>query len=170
MTGVQTQDRYIDHPAPGVGLMTLLMIGLCGMIVAMPVIFADLPADEVPAYVRILIAAVVLFGLAVIAFYFWPLYSTYYILAGGGITVKYGPWTRSYPWSDFEIAYWQKGVFVTRIGYPSISPCVRLTDGIVLRRKGRSVFRALYLTPNDSRLFMEKLNAYAPDLTRETML
>ncbi|MFH1108975.1 MAG: hypothetical protein V1790_07260, partial [Planctomycetota bacterium] len=75
MTGNQTQDRYIDHPAPSVGLMTLLIVGLCGLIAGLPCAVADLPADDVPAFLQPLVTAVIVLGLGVIFFYFWPLYS-----------------------------------------------------------------------------------------------
>ena len=147
----------------------LLLFAICALLLGLPAAEADLAGDDVPPLVLPLVITICVLGIALLAFYFWPIYSTYYTLDPNGIEVKYGTWRGFYPWSDFEIAYPQKGMFSTRIGYPSISPCVRLTDGIVLRRKWRSVFFALYLTPNDTQAFMERISEFAPKLTRETM-
>ena len=82
--------------------------------------------------------------------------------------MRYGPWTRRYPWSDFSAAYWQKGMFASRIGWPSATPCVRLTDAVLLKRKGK--WLGLYLPPNDSRAFLARISELAPELTREMVV
>ncbi len=105
---------------------------------------------------------------AIVGFYFWAFYSTYYAVSAKGIDIRYGPWTRTYPWSDFTAAYWQKGMFATRIGWPSVTPCVRLTDAVLLKRKKRGF--GLYLTPNDPRAFLQKVAGFAPELTAETII
>lgn len=101
-------------------------------------------------------------------FYVWVFSTTYYTVDAEGIQVRYGPWTRRYPWSDFSAAYWQKGMFASRIGWPSATPCVRLTDAVLLKRKGK--WLGLYLTPNDSRAFLARISELAPELTRETVV
>jgi hypothetical protein len=157
--------KYVDHPAPGIGLslLHLLLIG---------VLIAAIPATVFPG-ARSPLAFLtgpgfVLLMLAILCFYYWPLYATYYTVSSAGLQVRYGPWRRLYPWSDFTTAYWQRDVFVTRIGWPSVTPCVRLTDGVLLRRGTRRF--GLYLTPNDSRLFIRRIGEFAPALTAETII
>jgi hypothetical protein len=108
-------------------------------------------------------------GVAILAicFYFWPLYTTYYTLTPAGLLVRYGPWKHRYTWAEFVGATWQRGMFATRIGWPSVTPCVRLTDAVMLRRKGKLF--GLYLTPNDSRAFLNRVSELAPALTRESI-
>ncbi|HEU5309893.1 MAG TPA: hypothetical protein VFV24_00445 [Candidatus Eisenbacteria bacterium] len=105
--------------------------------------------------------------LAVVCFYYWPLYATYYTLSHDGIHVRYGPWSRKYAWSEFACATWQRGMFAMRIGWPSVTPCVRLTDAVLLRRNRRGF--GLFLTPNDSRAFLRRVSKLAPDLTWESI-
>jgi hypothetical protein len=143
----------------------LLTLGVIALVAAIPLTWRESPdATPPPAAVWIVLGI----SVAALGFQFWPLYKTYYTLSVTGIQVRYGPWTREYPWSGFTAAYWRRGMFTTRIGWPSITPCVRLTDGVQLRRRtGRF---ALYLTPNDSRAFLRKIGDLAPELTAETIL
>ena len=154
----------MDHPAPSVSLMVLLLIAVVGMFAAIPAVLHGSPAER-PS---ILILAVMGFSLATVCFYFWPFYTTYYTVSPAGLLVRYGPWKREYPWSDFSAAYWRKGMFATRIGWPSVTPCVRLTNAVQLQRKARRF--GLYLTPNDPQAFLGKVAEFAPELTKETLL
>lgn len=158
-----TNRKYVDHPAPSIGLMTILLITVFALVAAIPAML-DMPSPDV----HWTMWAVILFSLATLCFYFWPLYSTYYTVSSSGIQVRYGPWVRHHPWSDFVTAYWQKGMFATRIGWPSVTPCVRLSDGVLLKRKARRF--GLYLTPNDSKAFLVKIAEFAPDLTAEMII
>jgi hypothetical protein len=56
-------------------------------------------------------------------------------------------------------------MFVTKIGWPSINPCVRLSNGLVLSRKHK--IWGLYITPNDPEAFIKKIEIFAPELTKE---
>jgi len=155
--------RYVDHPAPSAVLNVSLTLAL----VALAYAFLDLTlADsaEVPSWIPL---AVVGAAFAVVCFYFWPLYATYYTLSPEGIHVRYGPWTRRYAWSEFACATWQRGMFAMRIGWPSVTPCVRLTDAVLLRRSRKGF--GLFLTPNDTRAFLGRITELAPDLTRESI-
>lgn len=153
----------MDHPAPGVGVMAILISSVCGLIVAI-LAMLHMPTAEVPR----LAWPIAALTLVVVCFYFWPLYSTYYTVSAAGIEVRYGPWIRSYPWSDFAAAYWQRGLFATRIGWPSVTPCVRLSDGVLLKRRAKRL--GLYVTPNDPRAFLLKIAEFAPDLTAEAII
>jgi len=155
--------KYVDHPAPSVGLMVLLLFVLGALLVSIPAVL-DPSSGEVPPWFW----AVTALPLLVILFYFWPLYSTYYTVSATGLEVRYGPWTRRYPWSDFVTAYWQKGMFATRIGWPSVTPCVRLTNCVLLKRAARGL--GLYLTPNDPKAFLHRVAEFAPGLTSELIL
>ena len=159
--------KFVDHPAPSIGLMTILFVALGAVIAAVPTVFQALSGEE-PFLFALAGRAATLLVAAVLCFYFWPLYSTYYTVSSAGIQVRYGPWTRQYPWSDFAAAYWQRGMFATRIGWPSVTPCVRLSDGVLLKRKTKGF--GLYLTPNDPRAFLRKIAEFAPDLTAEMII
>ena len=155
---------YVDHPTPGVGILAINVFAIAALGYA--VVFAT---EGIPRTSFAWIPLTVMVGsLALIGFFFWPLYSTYYTLSASGLVVRYGPWTRSYPYTDFAKARWKKGPFATRIGWYSITPCVRLTNAVVLERPSRWKF-GLYLTPKDPKAFLEQLSLYAPNLTREAI-
>jgi hypothetical protein len=162
-----SERKYVDHPAPGIGLMALLFLSLGLLIAVIPATLPDPPRALSPLV--LLTGPGVLFVLlAIFCFYFWPLYTTYYTVSSAGLQVRYGPWRRLYPWSDFTAAYWQKGLFVTRIGWPSVTPCVRLANGVLLHRRKRGF--GLYLTPNDPRAFIRRIGEFAPELTAESVI
>ncbi len=155
--------KYVDHPAPSIALVTILLLAACGLVAAIPAMLTT-PSPEVPRAAWVVIA----FSLAILCFYFWPIYSTYYTVSAAGLQIRYGPWTRHYPWSDFVTAYWQNGMFATRVGWPSVTPCVRLSNGVLLKRSARRL--GLYLTPNDPRAFLLKVAEFAPELTAEIIV
>lgn len=154
--------RYVDHPAPSIGLMVMVSFSIVFLILAIPAIF-DLSLRE-----RVAGGVVIFLVLVTLCFYLWPLYSTYYTVSAAGIQVRYGPWARQYPWSDFTTAYWQKGLFTTRIGWPWVTPCVRLSDCVLFQRRTKQF--GLYLTPNDSRAFLKRITEFAPELTAELIV
>jgi hypothetical protein len=159
-----TGQRYIDHPAPSVVFMTILLLVVVGLVAALPGVVNAASrgaASSIPI-------AVVGLCLILVCFYFWPLYTTYYTVSATGLLVRYGPWNHQYAWSEFVAASWQKGMFATRIGWPSVTPCVRLTNAVLLKRRTKRL--GLYLTPNDPRAFLLRVAEFAPDLTRETIL
>jgi len=159
--------KYVDHPAPSVGLMVLLSIALGALLAVIPGLLRPSSPDA-SSGIRGLAWVVTPLAIGAIGFYFWPLYTTYYTVSQAGLEVRYGPWTRRYSWSEFVTAYWQKGVFATRIGWPSVTPCVRLTDGVLLKRREKRF--GLYLTPNDSTAFLRRIGEFAPELTSESTL
>lgn len=161
----ESNQRFVDHPAPSIGLFSLLLGIICFLIAAIPLVDADISKEGVGSSAATGIYTLLGFCVAIMAFYFWPLYTTYYIVDRDGITVKYGPWTHVSRWQDFKTVYWQKGMFITKIGWPSINPCVRLSNGLVLPRKHKTW--GLYLTPNDPEAFIRKIEAFAPELTKE---
>jgi hypothetical protein len=144
-------------------MMVLLLLLVVGILVSIPALVEEVsqgPGSWIPI-------AVVGLTFMILCFYFWPLYTTYYTLSPDGLVVRYGPWKKQYSWSEFAAAGWLRGMFATRIGWPSVTPCVRLTDAVELRRKKRGF--GLYLTPNDSRAFLKRVAELAPDLTREAI-
>jgi hypothetical protein len=159
--------KHVDHPAPGIGLIILFLLSIGVLIAAIPSTLPDSPGVLSP---RVLLTGpgFLFVLLAIFCFYFWPLYTTYYTVSSVGLHVRYGPWKRLYPWSDFTAAYWQRGLFVTRIGWPSVTPCVRLANGVLLHRRRRGL--GLYLTPNDPRAFIRRIGEFAPTLTAETVI
>ena len=157
--------KYVDHPAPSIGLFTLFVGIICFMIAAIPIAISDIPKEELGSSAAIGVYAILGFSIAILSFYLWPLYTTYYIVDKTGIMVKYGPWTHISRWDDFETVYWQKGMFVSKIGWPSINPCVRLSNGLVFPRKKKTW--GLYITPNDPEAFIRKIEMFAPELTKE---
>ena len=159
--------KYVDHPAPSVGLMILLTIALGAVLAITPAMLRP-SSPGASSAIPGLAWAVIALTVGVVGFYFWPLYTTYYTVSEAGLEARYGPWTRRYPWSDFVTAYWQKGMFATRIGWPSVTPCVRLTDCVLLKRRARGF--GLYLTPNEPKAFLQRIAEFAPELTSELIL
>lgn len=160
-----TDHKYVDHPAPSIGLFSLFLGIISLLIVALPLAISDIPKEELGSYAAVGVYAIFGVSIAVLIFYLWPLYTTYYIIDKNGITVKYGHWTHTSQWDDFKTVYWQQGMFITGIGWPSITPCVRLSNGLVLPRKNKRW--GLYLTPNDPKAFIERIEMFAPELTKE---
>jgi hypothetical protein len=158
-----TTPKYVDHPVPTAITTILLLAAIVAILARIPSLIELSTSAPGSWWVTAVIGLV--FGL--LCYFFWPLYTTYYTLSPEGLIVRYGPWKRGYAWSDFARAEWQRGMFATRIGWPSTTPCVRFTDAVVLRRNGK-VF-GLYLTPNDSRALLKRISELAPDLTREAI-
>jgi hypothetical protein len=159
--------RFVDHPAPSVGLMTLMICATIGFIVAIPFVL-KIPPGEVPSWSIPVIIVILILFVSILCFSFWLLYSTYYTLDQRGITVKYGLSIHTYGWEEFSTVYWRKGMFATKIGWPAVTPCVRLSNAIALHREGK--WWPLYLTPNDTKAFIEKITLFAPGLTQEMIV
>lgn len=155
-----TEPRYVDHPAPSAFLIVLLLF----TVAAVTVVPVMVPAPEAGPFPIVMIALVLL----ILIVFCWAIYKTYYTISAEGVLVQYGPWKRLHPWSDFSAVFWRKGMFASRIGWPTITPCVRLTNAVHLKRK--KGWFPLYLTPNDPKAFIQKITEFAPDLTRETIL
>jgi hypothetical protein len=160
-----SDQRFVDHPAPSIGLFTLFVGIICLLIAAIPNAISDIPKEELGSPAAIGVYTILGLSIVILSFYMWPLYTTYYIVDKSGIMVKYGPWTHVSRWDDFKTVYWQKGMFVSKIGWPSINPCVRLSNGLVLARKHKTW--GLYITPNDPEAFIRKIEVFAPELTKE---
>jgi hypothetical protein len=150
---------YVDHPTPGVVVLAINVFAIAALGCA--IVFAT--PRTASAWIPLTVMGV---SLLLIGFFFWPLYSTYYTLSAAGLVVRYGPWIRTYSYSDFVTARWNKGLFAKRIGWYSITPSVRLTNAVVLKRRSRWKF-GLYLTPKDPKAFLERLSHFAPELTQE---
>jgi len=159
--------KFVDHPAPSVGLMTIMIVATISFVVAIPFVL-QLPPNEVPPWFVPTIVAVLFLFVVILCLAFWLLYTTYYTVDMKGITVKYGPSTNTYQWEEFRTAYWRKGMFTTKIGWASVTPCVRLSNAVALHRKNK--FWPLYLTPNDPRGFIDKITLFAPELTQEIIM
>ena len=159
-----SEPRYVDHPAPSVVLVVLLILSLAAVFAAAPVVTQTPGAGPFP----IAMIAFLLLVLLILIVFFWAIYKTYYTISAAGVLVHYGPWKRLHPWSGFSAVYWRKGMFATRIGWPTITPCVRLTNAVHLTRK--KGWFPLYLTPNDPKAFIQKIGEFAPELTQETIL
>ena len=158
--------NFVDHPAPSTGLMILLVLSTIGMIVIIPVAL-QAPAFQEPAWVTPVVVTAAVFCLLILGYSFWLLDSTYYILDEKGLTVKFGPSVKTYRWADFKTIYWRRGVFTTKIWSPFVTPVVRLSNTVSLQRK-HSIW-PLNLTPNDPKRFIERIDAFAPQLTQEML-
>jgi hypothetical protein len=159
--------KFVDHPAPGIGLMTLMILVTMSFIVTIPFVLR-IPPGEKPSWLVPTIVPVLILFIAILCYSFWLLYSAYYIVTKKGIMVKYGPSTNTYQWEEFRTVYWRKGMFTTKIGWPSVTPCVRLSNAVALPLKNKRW--ALYLTPNDPKAFIEKITLFAPELTKEVIM
>ena len=159
--------KFVDHPAPSVGLVAIMIFAAMSFIVAIGFVL-QMPSGEVSSWIVAAIVAVLIGFVAILCLAFWLLYTTYYTMDKNGITVKYGPSTKTYRWDEFRTVYWRKGMFATKIGWASVTPCVRLSNAIALHRKNK--FWPLYLTPNDPKAFIEKITLFAPELTQEIII
>ena len=157
--------RFVDHPAPSAPLMVIHFLVIAVLAIgAVPEAVRSI--EQTPmSFLPIVIVGLIL---CTLVFYLWPFFQTQYVISAQGILVRYGPWRRQYDWSEFSGAYSQRGLFSMRIGWPSVTPCVRMTDAVILSRRTRRY--DLYLTPNESRAFLVKIGEFAPDLLRETIL
>jgi len=149
---------YVDHPAPSPVFLAFL-VALMGTLVWAMVMMLRTPGALAQTDALVPLAVM---GLSVLllGLYFWPLFATYYTLSPAGLLVRWGPWARYYPWSDFKTARHRRGL---RTGWASVAPCVRLTNGILLERQRG--WRHLYLTPRDPEGFLMRLSQFAPTLT-----
>jgi hypothetical protein len=154
---------YVDHPAPSATTLLLFLASIVLLVGMIPYILSYSKGQELGPYFAIMVPV-----LLILMFYLWPLFTTYYTLRAEGVHVRYGPWKRLYPWSDFKAAFWRHGMFGTRIGWPSVTPCVRFSNCVQLSRK--KGWFPLYLTPNDPRAFLGRIAEFAPELTGETIL
>ncbi len=161
------EKRFVDHPAPSAGLITLLICAAIGFISGIPLVLA-IPSGEAPSWFIPFLVTVLGLFITILCYSFWLLYTTYYTLDQNGITVKYGPSFRIYRWQEFKTVYWRKGLFATKIGWPSVTPCVRLSNGVALHRKHKRW--PLYLTPNDPQAFIGKITLFVPELSREMII
>jgi hypothetical protein len=155
--------KYVDHPAPSGPTAFVIFFLLFLVAAGIPVLLTSVKDGSWGAFLAILLLTI-----AITFFFLWQIYTTYYTLSPEGIHIRYGPWERLYPWSDFKAAFWRKGMFASRIGWPSVTPCVRFTNCVQLARK--KGWFPLYLTPNDPRAFLARLSEFAPELTKETIL
>src|SRR5262245_10608704 len=152
---------YVDHPAPSLVFVAFL-IALTVTLVWTMVTMLRMPGalSRTDALVPL---AVMGLSVLFLGFYFWPLFTTYYTLSPSGLLVRYGPWVRRYPWSDFKAARHRRGLYGSRLGWHEVCPCVRLTNAIRLERAwGRF---HLFLTPKDPEAFLLRLSLLAPTLT-----
>ena len=157
----QAGPEYVDHPAPSVVFQIMLGAVMVAMLASIPAAIQEASGPS-PSFVPLGLA--VIFSV-ILGFYFWPLHATYYSLGPAGLRVRWGPWRREYSWDDFRAVRWRKGLFATRIGWPTVTPCVRLTNAVILRRS--TGWFDLYLTPRDPEALLRKLSEVAPTLTRE---
>ncbi|UCE36984.1 MAG: hypothetical protein JSW00_16050 [Thermoplasmata archaeon] len=156
--------RYVDHPAPSVFIFSILLISFLACIFGAAL--AIYVAHALPVWIAFSFVGIMIMAAGICGFFLWPMYTTYYTIEPDGIGVRYGPWKKTYYWVEFERAYLNLGIFSARIGWPSVTPCVRMTDAVVFKRKKGW---GLYLTPNDPREFLKRVSIFARDLTREAI-
>jgi len=153
--------EYVDHPAPSIVFQIMLGTVMVAMLATIPAAIQEASGAS-PSFVPLGLAVIFF---VILGFYFWPLHATYYSLGPAGLRVRYGPWRREYPWDLFRAVRWRKGLFATRIGWPTVTPCVRLTNAVILRRT--TGWFDLYLTPRDPEALLRRLSEVAPNLNRE---
>jgi len=147
--------------------MALMIVAAICFAVAIPLVLAAEPPTVLSGLALTVVAVLILF-IAVLCLAFWLLYSAYYTVDRNGITVRYGPATHAYRWEEFETVHWRRGMFATKIGWPSVTPCVRLSNALALQRRDR--WWPLYLTPNDPKAFAAAITRFAPELTQQMIM
>ena len=147
---------YTDHPLPSLGLLVLLGLVFIGFFV---LIFIILLTELFEGYKSIAIGLLIVFNL-VIVFGIKLINNTYYTLYRDGLHIKFANKVSTYEWSDFDNITWRKGLFSLKIGWQHVTPCVRLRNALVLRRK-TGLF-PLYITPTDPEDFLDKIHQVYP--------
>jgi hypothetical protein len=151
---------FTDHPQPGSGLLVIMSLFLIGFLIAIPLIWLG----EMDICLRVFFCTPLVIFTAILVYAFWLLHNTWYRVNQDGLTVKYGLAEVSYLWTEFEDARYRPGVFALKIGWLGVTPCVRLKNALLFKRKNSRV--PLYLTPSDSEEFLEKICNLQPDLVK----
>jgi len=67
-------EKFVDHPAPSIGLMTLFIGLICVLIGAFVPALAEIPRDELGGEAAFIgFCCVMVFSIGVLSFYLWPL-------------------------------------------------------------------------------------------------
>ena len=150
---------YSDKPRPGTGLILTMSSFLVLFLILVPALFTW----EISPLIRGLILLALIFMILVLFYGFWMVENTSYRLDRSGIKIQSGLTRDHYHWREFSEIIHRPGLFTLKIGWRGITPCVRLRNGIQLKRKSSRF--SLYLTPTDSEATLELIRQLEPRFT-----
>lgn len=87
--------------------------------------------------------------------------TTQYHLDETGINVRFGIWQKFLPWQTIEGFYQENSFFATKVKVPGTTPCVRLSNALVLVTKDRKM---IFLTPKDFSKMADRIRRFVPEL------
>lgn len=149
----ELNEKFIDRPSPSL----LLVVPICVVMILgiLAVMIGFYLTERIERFGAIFIISSGLVALIYTVLTLLALGMTRYRLDQTGIDIRFGIWHRFYAWQELTGFYQQKGFFAAKVNLPGATPCVRLTDAVVLKMKNGKV---LYLTPKDSSQMLEKLS------------
>ena len=131
------------------------------LIAFLAVFFIVLRAD-LTTEIKVLLGGCLIIAIVILIYAFWLIHNTRYRIDEEGITINFGPARVFYMWSDFNAVTFKKGLFTLKVGWLKMTPCVRLTNAVVLRRENSMI--PLFLTPSDPGDFLEQIRQLQPSL------
>jgi len=153
----QENDKFIDRPFPSLLLIILISLVLVLGLLAVPIGFYLIGKIKLFGAIFVIIisgVAILYTSLTLIA-----LCSTKYSLDRTRIDIRFGVWHRSFTWQDINGFYQHKGFFATKVSLPGETPCVRLTNAVILKL---TTGKLIYLTPKDTDKMLSKITQYIP--------
>ena len=149
---------FTEDPRPGLGLLLIMGVFTLFFLAGLLVVFIW---NILPPY-QVWISIVLVFFILILLYGFWMVFNTSYILDRDGITVKFGLATSRYDWNEFSSIRLKQGLFTLKIGWLGVTPCVRLSNAVLLGRMNSRI--PLYLTPDDTQEFMQRILHLRPSL------
>jgi hypothetical protein len=153
-------DIFIDRPFPSLLLIILISLVLVLGLLAAPIGFNLIGKIRLFGAIFVIIisgVAILYTSLTLIA-----LVSTKYSLDQTGLDIRFGIWHRVFAWNEINGVYQYKGFFATKVGLPGETPCVRLTNAVILKL---TTGKLIYLTPKDTDKMLSKITWFISKFT-----
>lgn len=148
---------YVDQPAPSFFL--LIIIGIVLILGLLGVPWGFYLVGKISLVGSIFIISCAFFALFYTSLTLLALGTTKYSLDKTGIDIRFGIWHRFFVWQEIKGFYQQKGFFANKVNLPGATPCVRLSNAVVLKL---ATGKLIFLTPKDSFKMLEKIAGFIP--------
>ncbi len=148
-------DQFIDRPFPSLLLIFLISLVLVLGLLAAPIGFSLIGKIKLFGAIFVIISSIVaiLYTSTTLLALVWTKYSLNHF----GIDIRFGIWHRAFAWQEINGFYQHKGFFATKVSLPGETPCVRLTNAVVLKLTNG---RLIYLTPQDPDKMLSKITLF----------
>ncbi len=145
-------DKFIDRPFPSLILIILISLVLVLGLIAVPIGFKLIGKIRLFGAILVIISSIVaiLYTSLTLLALVWTKYS----LNRSGIDIRFGIWHRNFAWQEINGFYQHKGFFATKVSLPGATPCVRLTNAVILKL---TTGKLIYLTPKDTDKMLSKI-------------